>query len=474
MLRHKHSRTVTRATCIEAPSRRPPPQGIDGELLLSLSSSAEVQQAFWAGGNAQLHRALWAALGPLRAAAARAPFGCLPRLPRGCAASTPAPGTVSAAVSADVSADGSADPHRPLYVVVLGDTGAGKSSTLNAVIGERRLLPTNGMRACTAAIVEVRGARGSSREQSSYSHDLVFPTRLCSYATSSASASSWVHRQPILTAFRSRFTTTPPPPTHPQLSFRQPFAVPGSSSSSSASTPASPPVAQPSDCSAPPPLFAAEVEFLSAAAWAEEMAALCSAVGATEEDGQLIEPESTSSAHELWCKVKSVYGRLGSKAALLADKSLDSVLGTTRSFQAATAEALHDSLEQFVDSTNDAAARQLWPLVKVVRAQGPWEALAGGVVLVDAPGVHGACGYPGYPGYPALRLHIHTERVPPAFALRLLCSPCVAPDQFSNAALSPSPVRRRQQRPRRRGAWRPAAVSATQRWLASAAAHSRP
>lgn len=92
--------------------------------------------AFWAGGDADLHKALWRALAPLRAAAARAPRGCLSHLPSNAAA--------AAAAS------------RPLYIVVLGETGAGKSSTLNALIGETRLLPTNAMRACTAAIVEAR------------------------------------------------------------------------------------------------------------------------------------------------------------------------------------------------------------------------------------------------------------------------------------------------------------------------------
>jgi hypothetical protein len=43
----------------------------------------------------------------------------------------------------------------PLIVLVLGDTGAGKSSMLNALIGERSVLPTNGMRACTASLVEM-------------------------------------------------------------------------------------------------------------------------------------------------------------------------------------------------------------------------------------------------------------------------------------------------------------------------------
>ncbi len=38
----------------------------------------------------------------------------------------------------------------------MGDTGAGKSSMLNALLGEQAILPTSGMRACTASIIEMR------------------------------------------------------------------------------------------------------------------------------------------------------------------------------------------------------------------------------------------------------------------------------------------------------------------------------
>lgn len=38
---------------------------------------------------------------------------------------------------------------------VFGNTGAGKSSLINAVLGEECLLPTNCMRACTAAVTEL-------------------------------------------------------------------------------------------------------------------------------------------------------------------------------------------------------------------------------------------------------------------------------------------------------------------------------
>lgn len=40
-------------------------------------------------------------------------------------------------------------------VVTVGDTGAGKSTLLNALLGETNILPTNGMRACTASVIEL-------------------------------------------------------------------------------------------------------------------------------------------------------------------------------------------------------------------------------------------------------------------------------------------------------------------------------
>jgi len=40
-------------------------------------------------------------------------------------------------------------------VGVVGNTGAGKSSVINALLDEERLVPTNCMRACTAVITEI-------------------------------------------------------------------------------------------------------------------------------------------------------------------------------------------------------------------------------------------------------------------------------------------------------------------------------
>eukprot|EP01043_Picozoa_sp_COSAG02_P026756 COSAG02_NODE_1551_length_11961_cov_19.841173_4_plen_1660_part_00 len=44
---------------------------------------------------------------------------------------------------------------KPFTIVVIGGTGAGKSTCLNSLLGEVQILPTNCMRACTATIIEM-------------------------------------------------------------------------------------------------------------------------------------------------------------------------------------------------------------------------------------------------------------------------------------------------------------------------------
>jgi hypothetical protein len=46
-------------------------------------------------------------------------------------------------------------------IVLVGNTGAGKSTLLNALLNETALLPTNGMRACTAVIIELSHRAGA-------------------------------------------------------------------------------------------------------------------------------------------------------------------------------------------------------------------------------------------------------------------------------------------------------------------------
>ncbi|KYO40922.1 transcription factor 19 [Alligator mississippiensis] len=48
------------------------------------------------------------------------------------------------------------------YIAVVGNTGAGKSSLLNALLDEEAVLPTSAMRACTAVVVEIARTSGKS------------------------------------------------------------------------------------------------------------------------------------------------------------------------------------------------------------------------------------------------------------------------------------------------------------------------
>ena len=41
-----------------------------------------------------------------------------------------------------------------------------------------------------------------------------------------------------------------------------------------------------------------------------------------------------------------------------------------------------------MDSSNILADGACWPLVKKVRASGPWDVLKSGAILIDAPGTH--------------------------------------------------------------------------------------
>jgi len=56
---------------------------------------------------------------------------------------------------------------------VVGNTGAGKSSVVNAVLDEERVVPTNCMRACTAVVTEM-SYNDSEDEESKYRAEIEF------------------------------------------------------------------------------------------------------------------------------------------------------------------------------------------------------------------------------------------------------------------------------------------------------------
>lgn len=58
-------------------------------------------------------------------------------------------------------------------VGVVGNTGAGKSSVINAILDEERLVPTNCMRACTAVMTEL-SCNYSNNEAANYRAEIEF------------------------------------------------------------------------------------------------------------------------------------------------------------------------------------------------------------------------------------------------------------------------------------------------------------
>lgn len=58
-------------------------------------------------------------------------------------------------------------------IAVVGDTGSGKSSLMNALLDQLDILPTSGMRACTAVVVEVV----SNTTNNKYEADITFLSR---------------------------------------------------------------------------------------------------------------------------------------------------------------------------------------------------------------------------------------------------------------------------------------------------------
>lgn len=112
----------------------------------------------------------------------------------------------------------------------------------------------------------------------------------------------------------------------PQLSFRHQAAAPADASAASKDEMSSSPPSSSFQFSP----YLAQVEFMAAADWSAEVQALCSIISA-DADGKLVEPDSGTEAHEAWCKIKSVFGKVGTRDELLADHSLDGAGGAVGS-----------------------------------------------------------------------------------------------------------------------------------------------
>ena len=65
------------------------------------------------------------------------------------------------------------DTDKRVLVGVFGKTGAGKSSLINAVIGEKNLLPSGSISACTSVMIKVEANMKSPK----YEADIEFITK---------------------------------------------------------------------------------------------------------------------------------------------------------------------------------------------------------------------------------------------------------------------------------------------------------
>jgi hypothetical protein len=149
--------------------------------------------------------------------------------------------------------------------------------------------------------------------------------------------------------------------------------------------------------------YRAEVEFISAAEWAQELSAIYGDL--VDSNGEVSKdcsnPETDAGVG--WAKFKAVYPQhtkdmlVQTDAQALANlPAVCDLLGTTRKIWEASPEVFYEKLQKYVDSKekDTGADRQnrkkrekkpmeFWPLVKVVRIYTKAETLSTGATIVD-------------------------------------------------------------------------------------------
>jgi energy-coupling factor transporter ATP-binding protein EcfA2 len=209
-----------------------------------------------------------------------------------------------------------------MTVVVVGNTGAGKSTLLNALLGETGVLPTNGMRACTAALIEL--SHNPDASGPAYAADVEFIT-----------AAEWAAEEEALfedlTQQDGRAVLgVSDPNAHNYVSFCRLYAVYGDAYTHSR---------------------------------------IADANGPRGPDG----------------RVRYINPTVGELRAKLArERRITGALGTVRHMAADDARSFRRMVEAYVDSSNEASAMSFWPLVRRVRMRGrKWDLLKTGAILVD-------------------------------------------------------------------------------------------
>jgi len=214
-------------------------------------------------------------------------------------------------------------------IVVVGNTGAGKSTLLNSLIGERDVLPTSGLRACTACIVELcydNEDPQPGKAHHPYRGEVTFIT-----------IEDWETERTALlddlTDGEGRMILHPSEESSSYKSWCKLFAVYGET-------------------------------YTKSSEWTGEFG-----------------PGG-----------RKVYkGPFRSVMMRKLDNSneLTRSCGTTLKISAETAHDFRRKVERFTDSSDSASAGAYWPLVQQVRLWSKkWKSLSAGTVLVDAPGLN--------------------------------------------------------------------------------------
>ncbi|GIL47172.1 hypothetical protein Vafri_4060, partial [Volvox africanus] len=268
-----------------------------------------------------------------------------------------------------------------ITIGVVGNTGAGKSSLLNVLLGEEDILPTNGMRASTGCPIEVGFAPSNM-----YRAEVEFMTKVSRTLSSAQNNSKARVRAACMPSFR--------------------HGVPWLDAEAAVSRFCLILIGLP--CNG---LLASfdrvrgwvvtvcrnHQQFLPApeVEWERCLEHLLSDL--RDEDGGIKINDSRCEAGAAQAMLEAVYGRDVIRKGPLSfetfkdySSSVTNLLGTTKVIRHSKSDKFRREIGEYVDSHNKAGDAQPWPIVKVCRIQHNWKLLSGGAVLVDLPGVRDA------------------------------------------------------------------------------------
>ena len=238
---------------------------------------------------------------------------------------------------------------------VLGGTGVGKSSMLNALLDEASILPTSGSRGCTAAVVELRyneqlkavGAEDSRNAAPVYTASVEFMKKEDWFAELKNLVNECSTREGTL--YKKK-----PDPTRDENS----HAAWGK-------------IEQVYGRGVLDMYFGANEDHVLEALQTNSRVSKLLNVTPFEEDDTQTEREFNT--HEI---------RVGK-----VNRTNYSVLSPTHEQRKKWAKEFRAAINEYVYRTGNGHEPQMWPLIRKVVCTGPWPVLSTGACLVDLPGV---------------------------------------------------------------------------------------